>query len=216
MFSALFRGSASRVLSAPHRERERESHARQKHTLRAAYTRDGICAACWARVASRKITPGDRGGVCGSWDTPTHYVGLLSSVRTPPHLLPVPCIYLRTSRGPRTGGCFLPRRTTFLVSSTAIQRLAARPLFPLSSLVALCSFLPEPRLSWPDLRISNCTPAVGAVVALCRRLVHGRKRRERETVAPAYDVRKEYERGLTRESRETRVLEITEATVSGA
>lgn len=40
-----------------------------------------------SRVASRKITRGDREGVCGSWDTPIHHVGLLGTVRTPPRLL---------------------------------------------------------------------------------------------------------------------------------
>lgn len=61
---------------------------------RAPYTRLRVAS----RVALRKITTrGDREGVCGSWDTPIHHVGLLSSVHTPPHLLPILCIYLRIS-----------------------------------------------------------------------------------------------------------------------
>lgn len=117
----------------------RQEHARSTHGCARVYA----TPQCWLGVALRKITPGDRGGVCGSWDTPTHYVGLLSSVHTPPHLLPVPCIYLRTSRSPGLvlrpvfpGIAFLSfslvtsRTCIFRCTNLSLLGLWIQPLYP--------------------------------------------------------------------------------------
>lgn len=146
--------------------RQRQKRALTPHTrLRVA-----------SRVALRKITTrGDREGVCGSWDTPIHHVGLLSTIHTPPHLL-LFCtsIYVFSSSTGRyfPGRPFLSLLPRFRFVERAILSAALFALF-----VPHCLFLPlSARLSWPDPRISNCIPVVGAVVALCRRLARGRKR----------------------------------------
>lgn len=118
----------------------------------------------------------------------THHVGLLSSwlIHTPPLLL-VPCIYLRTSSE------YTHRRTLLPVESREILSLLSRSFLhhdsAFSSIrhslrtIALLAFHPALSLSLPfreaqlvRSRMSNCIPVVGAVVTLCRRLAHGRKK----------------------------------------